>query len=129
MKTSTLLLPFLTAALTFIPFARAHGFVYVFAIDGNDNKGNIPEGSSDTPSPIRQVTSQDPIYGASSPTVNCGTGAPNAALVVAAMPGSKLSWDWRTESLGNWPHDTGVSPIIRLPPPVFNCPICTPQVP
>lgn len=107
MKTTTLFLPFLAAVLPFLPSASAHGFVHVFGVDGNDNQGNVPEGSRDTPSPIRQVTSQDPIYGATNPSVNCGTGAPNAALVVDAMPGSKLSWDWRTASLGLWPHDTG----------------------
>lgn len=107
MKTSTLLPPFLTVALSLLPFVQSHGFVYNLGIDGKVYKGNIPEGTSDTPSPIRQVTAQDPIYGATNPSVNCGTGASNAALVVNAMPGSMLSWDWRTESLGKWPHDTG----------------------
>lgn len=77
-----------------------------FMVDGNSYPGNIPEQKT-IPSPIRAVTAQDPIYGATSPTVNCGTGAPNAALVVDAMPGSKLTWSWKTESLGLWPHDIG----------------------
>lgn len=106
MKTSTLLLPLLTATLSLIPFARAHGFVYIFNVDGTDYKGDIPGGNND-PSPIRQVTSQDPIHGATNPSVNCGTGAPNAAVVVDAMPGSKLSWDWREADLNKWPHDIG----------------------
>lgn len=84
----------------------AHGVVTNFAIDGTNYKGNVPNGKAD-PSPIRQVTEQDPIYGATNPNVNCGTGAPNAALVVDAMPGSKVTWDWRTASLGKWPHNTG----------------------
>jgi len=106
MKTSTLVLPFLTAALSLIPSVHAHGFVYNFYVDGTDNQGNIPSGTTN-PSPIRQVTSQDPIKGATNPSVNCGAGAPNAALVVDAMPGSNLTWDWRTASLGKWPHNTG----------------------
>jgi hypothetical protein len=106
MKTSALLLPFLAAALSLVPSAHAHGFVANFGVDGKVYKGNIPSGRTD-PSPIRQITDQSPIYGATSPTVNCGTGAPNAALVVDAMPGSNLTWDWRTASLGNWPHNTG----------------------
>ncbi|KAF9651788.1 glycoside hydrolase family 61 protein [Thelephora ganbajun] len=106
MKTFTLFLPFLTAALSLVPSVHAHGFVSSFDIDGTGYKGNIPSGRSD-PSPIRQVTQQDPIYGATNPTINCGTGAPNAALVVDAMPGSKLTWDWRTASLDHWPHNTG----------------------
>lgn len=117
MRPSTILL---AAVVSLVPSARAHGFVYILGVDGNNYKGNIPEGSNDTPSPIRQVSQQDPIYGATSPTVNCGTGAPNAALVVDAMPGSKLSWDWRTEALTAWPHDTGAFPISSaIHPPVF----------
>jgi len=111
MKTSTLFLPFLTAALCLVPSVHGHGFVHTFSVDGKDYTGDTPGGSSD-PSPIRQVSAQDPIYGATNPTVNCGTGAPNAALVVDAMPGSKLSWDWRTASLGKWPHDIGAFSIL-----------------
>lgn len=110
MKTSTLFLPFLTAALSLIPSAHGHGFVYIFGVDGSSNEGGTPSGKS-VSSPIRQVTSQDPIHGATNPSVNCGTGAPNAALVVDAMPGSNLTWDWRTSSLGNWPHNTGAFSI------------------
>jgi len=107
MKTSTILLPFLTAALSLIPSTYAHGFVHIFSVDGKDYKGNTPEGGSNTPSPIRQVSSQDPLNGAKNPSVNCGAGAPNAELVVDAMPGSTLSWDWRTAALTPWPHDSG----------------------
>jgi hypothetical protein len=122
MKTSTLLLPFLAAALSLVPSARAHGFVSTFGVDGKEYKGNVPSGRTD-PSPIRQVSDQSPIYGAKSPTVNCGTGAPNAALVADAMPGSTLSWDWRTASLDRWPHNTGAfsissTKLVR----VFNAP-------
>jgi len=106
MKTSTLFLPFLAAALSLVPSAHGHGLVYHFGVDGKMYTGDTPGGKSD-PSPIRQVSSQDPIYGATSPSVNCGTGAPNAALVVDAMPGSNLTWDWKTASLSNWPHNTG----------------------
>lgn len=109
MKTSTLLLPFLTAALS-LPFVRGHGFVHTFSVDGKQYTGDIPSGDS-SPSPIRQISSQDPIYGATSPSVNCGTNSSNAALVVDAMPGSTLTWDWRTATLGNWPHNTGASPV------------------
>jgi hypothetical protein len=128
MKTSTLFLSLLTAALSLIPSAHGHGFVSTLTVDGTEYKGNIPGGQSD-PSPIRQVSEQDPIYGATSPTVNCGTGAPNAALVVDAMPGSKLSWDWRTASLSKWPHNTGAFSIssIKSVHVFSNHPTPTPQ--
>lgn len=106
MKISTPFLPFLAASLFLLPSVHAHGMVTQFGVDGQDYPGNVPSGKT-VPSPIRAVTSQDPIYGATSPTVNCGTGAPNAALVVDAMPGSKLTWSWKTEALTPWPHDTG----------------------
>jgi hypothetical protein len=129
MKTSALLLPFLAAALSLVPSAHAHGFVANFGVDGKVYKGNIPSGRTD-PSPIRQITDQSPIYGATSPTVNCGTGAPNAALVVDAMPGSNLTWDWRTASLGNWPHNTGTFSISApCPVHVFDRIVCTPSGP
>ena len=128
MKTSTLLLPFLTAVLSLVPSAHAHGFVASLGVDGKEYKGNVPGGTADR-SAIRQVSEQDPIHGATNPTVNCGTGAPNADLVADAMPGSKLTFDWRTASLGAWPHDTGtfsISSTILLH--VFNHPPRIPQV-
>lgn len=122
MKNSAPFLPLLAAALSLVQSTHAHGFVSNFAIDGTGYQGNVPNGKTD-PSPIRQVTDQSPIYGATSPTVNCGWGAPNAALVVDAMPGSKLAWDWKTASLGNWPHNTGAFSISHTSPlRVFNRP-------
>ena len=113
MKTPTLLLPFLVAALSLAPSVQAHGLVHTFSVDGTEYQGNLPEGNY-APSPIRLVTTQDPIYGASNLNINCGTGSNNADLVVDAMPGSKLSWNWKSESLSNWPHDTGAFSHLML---------------
>ena len=110
MKTSTLFLSFLTAALSLVPSTHAHGFVYHFGVDGTDYVGNIPT-KSPNPSPIRQVSAQDPIYGATNPSVNCGNNATLASTVVNAMPGSNLTWGWNTQSLTNWPHNTGALSI------------------
>jgi hypothetical protein len=104
MKTtaSTLLLALATA----IPLAAAHGILQDMTIDGKFIKGNRVGGPTE-PSGIRQVFSQDPIKGANNRDTNCGAGAQPAALVLDAMPGSKLTFNWRTASGGQWPHNTG----------------------
>jgi len=103
MKTTSTLLFTLAAAM---PFAAAHGILQDMTIDGKFIKGNGAGGPT-VPSGIRQVNSQDPIKGANNRDTNCGTGAQPGALVLDAMPGSKLTFNWRTASGTPWPHNIG----------------------
>ncbi|TFK65942.1 hypothetical protein BDN72DRAFT_844925 [Pluteus cervinus] len=100
MKTS-LFAPLLAAA-----YASAHGFVPRITIDGQTYQGDSI-GGPNTPSVIRQVTAQDPIYGATNANINCGNGATIAANSANANPGSQINFFWTAEDGGNWPHDTG----------------------
>lgn len=102
-----LLLPLLLAS-----YVSAHGFVHQFSVNGKTYTGARPTGQrSKNASPIRQVTSPNPIYGATTSPVNCGNGGGFAASEVAPVnPGDVLKFDWRGADLSRWPHDTG--PII-----------------
>jgi len=103
MKTASTLVFTLAAAL---PFAAAHGLLQDMTIDGMFIKGNGVGGPTN-PSAIRHVFSQDPIKGAGNRDINCGAGAQPAALTVDVQPGSEMTFNWRTASGGNWPHNVG----------------------
>ncbi|KAI0808042.1 glycosyl hydrolase family 61-domain-containing protein [Fomes fomentarius] len=96
-----------------VPHVTAHGFVSKVVIDGKEYKGNQPSGNNAAliDSPIRQISSFDPIYGADSRDLNCGRNAKKAALVVNADPGSQVSFFW----VASWPHNTG--PVITYMTP------------
>ncbi|KAF8884109.1 glycoside hydrolase family 61 protein [Infundibulicybe gibba] len=101
MKAVALFLPLFTAAC-----ASAHGFVSKVTIDGKAYTGGIGMSNGAT-SIIRQVSEQDPIKGATNPSVNCGTNAKPSTLVGDANPGSEIDFDWTTADGGKWPHNTG----------------------
>jgi hypothetical protein len=108
MKTSSsVVLPVLTAFSAFLSLVNAHGFVSKFTVDGTSYNGNIPGGASN-PSPIRQISTIDPVKGASNPNMACGQNANNAALVASAKPGSSISFLWGDPYGTSWPHNTGM---------------------
>ncbi|KAF9218892.1 glycoside hydrolase family 61 protein [Gyrodon lividus] len=90
----------------------AHGYVGSVTIDGTLYPGNEPSGSTN-PSVIRQVSTIDPVKGATNPSLNCGMNATLAANVANANPGSQLQVHWVGGSTGdsNWPHNVG--PIMH----------------
>ncbi|CCL99937.1 uncharacterized protein FIBRA_01962 [Fibroporia radiculosa] len=97
------LLPILAAAYT-----AAHGFVSQVIIDGTDYAGNLPakyEGAS----PIRMISTIDPVKGADNSNINCGMGAELAEIVAPASPGSNVTFQWTGGADGgeNWPHTVG----------------------
>jgi len=108
MKTTTTALFSLFALLP--AMVAGHGFVQDMTIDGKFIKGNPVGGDPTGPSGIRQVTTPNPIKGAQNRNVNCGSGAKPASLILDAMPGSKLTFNWRGADGSKWPHNTG--PIL-----------------
>ncbi|KAJ3525159.1 hypothetical protein NMY22_g10693 [Coprinellus aureogranulatus] len=103
---------FLLVPLALASYVSAHGFVYQITANGQTFTGAQPSGQrSNRKSVIRQVTKQDPIYGANNPAVNCGNGGGFSASDVASVnAGDVLKFDWRAADLSQWRHDTG--PII-----------------
>ncbi|KAH7890298.1 glycoside hydrolase family 61 protein [Phlebopus sp. FC_14] len=89
-----------------------HGYVGSVTIDGTSYKGNEPGGATN-PSIIRQVSTIDPVKGATNPSLNCGMNATLAANVANANPGSQLQIYWVGSTTGdsNWPHNVG--PIMH----------------
>lgn len=76
-----------------LPLAAAHGFVSKVVIGGTTYKGNAP-GASAKASPIRQISTTDPVKGATNKNINCGQNAKVASLVAAANPGDTMSFTW-----------------------------------
>jgi len=81
-------------------------------IDGQSYSGNQPGGTTN-PSIIRQVSTIDPVKGATNPSINCGMNATLAANVANANPGSQILVQWVGGSTGDsdWPHNVG--PIMH----------------
>jgi hypothetical protein len=90
MKSLSLFVPLLAAA-----YASAHGFVASISIDGKNYDGASPKNSpSNVQSVIRQISTIDPVKGATNADVNCGPGAVASALVANANPGSTIDFLW-----------------------------------
>lgn len=91
-----LLLPLLLAS-----YVSAHGFVHQFSVNGKTYTGARPGGQRNkAASPIRQITSPNPIYGATNTAVNCGNGGGFVASEAAPVnPGDTLKFDWRGQDL------------------------------
>jgi hypothetical protein len=102
MKFSTFILAPLFAA----SYVSAHGILKRISIQGKNFEGN-GAGGPNSPSVIRQVSSQDPNKGADNPALTCGPNSGPAALVADASPGDTINFDWTTASGGKWPHNTG----------------------
>ena len=86
------------ALLLSATYVAAHGYVHQVAIDGTIYPGNAP-GATPSPSIIRQISTIDPVKGASNSNLNCGQNAQPASLVGNAMPGSTMSIYWGGNSL------------------------------
>jgi hypothetical protein len=89
MKTTSFYVPVLTAACV-----SAHGSVRTLTINGQAYNGNIP-GGTNSPSVIRQISTNFPNYGADNPSLNCGPNATAGTLVANANPGDILTFSWK----------------------------------
>lgn len=97
---------FFATLLLVVSSVKAHGYVAFFDVDGTTYAGNEPGGST-SPSPIRQISTISPVKGSSNTNLMCGQDAASASMVVDAMPGSKITFQWSGGQGGNWPHNTG----------------------
>ena len=94
MKAAFLLSPLLVAAC-----ADAHGFVYKLGVNTQTYTGPVP-GATPAPSVIREITTQDPVKGASNPSLTCGQNSTAGSLIVDVNPGDSITFDWRNAGLG-----------------------------
>ncbi|KAK0444202.1 glycoside hydrolase family 61 protein [Desarmillaria tabescens] len=94
-------LPFLAAS-----YVAAHGYVQKVTIDGTEYTGPAV-GSGSTDGITREVSTQDPIKGATNSDLTCGPGALAASKVADANPGSSISFLWTGASGSPWPHNVG----------------------
>ncbi|KAL5501733.1 hypothetical protein ACEPAH_8993 [Sanghuangporus vaninii] len=86
--------------------ARAHGYPLRVTVDGTEYAGaDGPSASSD--SPMRKVSSNNPVTDPTSDDIICGLDAAQASSSASANPGSKLQFFWGTMSGGNWFHNVG----------------------
>ncbi|KAK0200098.1 glycoside hydrolase family 61 protein [Desarmillaria ectypa] len=98
---ASFLLPLLAAS-----YVAAHGYVQKVTIDGTEYTGPaVASGSTD--GITRQVSTQDPIKGATNSDLTCGPGALAATQVANVNPGSTLSFLWTGASGSPWPHNVG----------------------
>ncbi|KAG7440428.1 glycoside hydrolase [Guyanagaster necrorhizus] len=103
-------LPFLVAS-----YVAAHGYVQKVTIDGTEYTGPAVDSGS-TDGITREVSTQDPVKGATNSNLTCGPGAIAAIQVADANPGSSISFLWTGASGSAWPHNVG--PMITY---MTNC--------
>lgn len=93
------------------PVVLGHGYVEQVVIGGKTYMGPQPYTSAKLDSPIRKITSTNPITDVKSSDMTCGIhAATTAAIVAPAIPGSKLTYRWRQGSGAYWGHSIG--PIL-----------------
>ncbi|KAH9931329.1 glycosyl hydrolase family 61-domain-containing protein [Fomitopsis serialis] len=99
----TFVLPLLAALRV-----SAHGYVSRVVIDGVVYAGNEPNDNTGS-SPIRMISTIDPVKGANNLYLNCGQEAQAAAITAPAKPGSSVTFQWSGAPGGgdNWPHNVG----------------------
>jgi hypothetical protein len=92
----------------FAPAVFVHCYVEQMVIGGKVYKGPSPYSSAKISSPIRKVTSTNPITNVKSSDMTCGVNAVTTAAIVApATAGSTLTFTWRQGNGEYWGHSIG----------------------
>jgi hypothetical protein len=86
-----------------------HGYVQQMIIGGKTYNGPSPFGKIKSASPIRQITSTNPVTNLNSGDLTCGLGAKvgSASIVAPATAGSSITYKWTENGRGSWQHKTG----------------------
>ncbi|KAK0475929.1 glycoside hydrolase family 61 protein [Armillaria novae-zelandiae] len=101
MNLTSFFIPLLAAS-----YVAAHGYVQKVFIDGTEYTGPLV-GSGSTDGITREISTQDPIKGATNADLTCGPGALAASKVADVNPGSSISFLWTGASGSPWPHNVG----------------------
>jgi len=84
-----------------------HGIISKVQVGGKSYPGSLGPGSDASKSPVRKVSSGDPIDDVTLPSMACGTDSKAAPLSVAAKAGDKVDVFWMAETGINWFHLVG----------------------
>jgi len=104
---------------TLVPtLVSAHGYIGTITVNGKTYTGPAPEASTNN-SPIRQITTIDPVKDIGGSIMSCGQNAPTAGApqTMTAAAGSVLTFTW-TDGPAKWPHNTG--PLMNYMAPCDN---------
>ncbi|KAH7105088.1 glycosyl hydrolase family 61-domain-containing protein [Auriculariales sp. MPI-PUGE-AT-0066] len=118
MKSATITL-FSATLLAAVSLVTAHGSVSSLESGGKSFVGPIPGSGSDSDSPVRTISTLEPLTDPSSEDMKCGPKAAASAKAVADVKaGGTVTWGWRSgESNIAWPHRWG--PVMLY---AYQCP-------
>jgi Auxiliary Activity family 9 (formerly GH61) len=103
-STFTLLSLLLAAGSNFV---SGHGIIKNVMINGKTYPGALGPGSDPANSPVRAVSSGDPIFDVNSPDMSCGTASQFAPISAIAVPGDVVSINWQAQTGIDWFHNVG----------------------
>jgi hypothetical protein len=84
-----------------------HGIIKNVKINGKTYPGALGPGSDAANSPVRPVSSGDPIDDVNSSSMTCGTASKKAPISANVKVGDKVEITWQAETGINWFHNVG----------------------
>jgi len=84
-----------------------HGQIKSITINGKTYPGATGPGSDPSKSPVRAISSGDPIDDVTSPMMLCGRDSKQAPLSATVSPGDKVEVAWQAETGIAWFHNVG----------------------
>ncbi|KZP25045.1 lytic polysaccharide monooxygenase [Athelia psychrophila] len=96
----------LLSLLSLVPSAASHGLVAWIGVDGKNFAGPLLAQTTKT-SPIRPISTQGPVKGASNPSMFCGMNATAASEVATVAAGATVQVGWQAIDNGTWFHNVG----------------------
>lgn len=84
-----------------------HGIIQNVQVNGKTYPGATGPGSDPSNSPVRAVSSGDPIDDVTSPMMLCGRDSKQAPMSITVAPGDKVEVAWQAETGIKWFHNVG----------------------
>jgi len=84
-----------------------HGIIKTVKINGKTYPGATGPGADASNSPVRAVSSGDPIDDVTSPMMLCGRDSKSAPISASVKPGDNVEIAWQAETGINWFHNVG----------------------
>lgn len=93
--------------LTGASLVNAHGYIQTVKINGKSYPGASGPGSKPSQSPVRAVSTSDPVTDVTSSSIACGLDAKKAPVSAQVKPGDKVEVTWQGGTGIPWFHDVG----------------------